>query len=745
MVVSTSALPALTQELELFHTTDPLLYNAPILVFYGPAATIVSASSRIQVHVFTPAGFESYTRLAISPSSPYYAAVNALPREEQGDEICRGIAFGLSKYFAEIPNDVKECWTKQASTNKRPASPFGLFSPTHVAVLASRMSRVQKAQGVIEDLQRALGEKNISWLDLDVVLPAGSIAELEEGADADDVTEEEICKRRYGKYADFISSLGDPAFLPTSKLKRAPSKATAVGRSQMFRKGQKEMVRKEMCELVDTEESYIQKLSQLVDEIARDVREKSNDDSVPVQSAEERAIDTLFPQSLGRMREVNGNFLAAIRTILDETEEAAIADIEREGTSDAPATPSAVKRSDDIGVTRFAKCLLEHLPHFAEDYPAYTAGHAQFSSLIKQLLKSPNTEIASTLQQFGEQRLTSMLIEPIQRLPRYTLYIDTISKLLPFGHPALKSLLKARDIVTEICSQDVSDDHQADVEKRLKRLVQGWPAELSDLGRLVTVADIVKLEPPYDPEQPNGRAGLALLFADALILLEKGNINVMNARGLQTELDKPSVPALSDAGRPQTPAGLQFGGAIGLDTALFTECLDGRAITIMRKRRSSDQDPPALPPAILLLEGPYSAKAIRLAEEISKARVEGRFSETEREGGRWDVRSALSGPEELNMFSAIFESDGKPRDRVANIQLIVDDKERAHAFKYKDDTRDGVLHMKYLSADTWQITVENKQGLLSRDRVPSEELATAVLRRCTILLSFVYILLTLCQ
>ena len=72
MAVAIPAPPALSGELSLFHTTDPLLSNSPVLVFHGPAATIGATSSRIQVHVFTAAGYGSYARLAVSPNSPFY-------------------------------------------------------------------------------------------------------------------------------------------------------------------------------------------------------------------------------------------------------------------------------------------------------------------------------------------------------------------------------------------------------------------------------------------------------------------------------------------------------------------------------------------------------------------------------------------------------------------------------------------------------------------------------------------------
>src|ERR1700753_3083100 len=111
MVLIVPPPPVLSPDvISVFYTVDELLARSPIVIFYGPSATPTASAnnSRIQAHIFTPAGLQSYTRLTISPSSALYSAVNCLPREEQGDEVCRGLAFSLYKYFAELPQNVKD-------------------------------------------------------------------------------------------------------------------------------------------------------------------------------------------------------------------------------------------------------------------------------------------------------------------------------------------------------------------------------------------------------------------------------------------------------------------------------------------------------------------------------------------------------------------------------------------------------------------------------------------------------------
>ncbi|GAB7350774.1 hypothetical protein MBLNU459_g1316t1 [Dothideomycetes sp. NU459] len=736
MVVVSPALPALSGELALFHTTDPLLSNSPVLVFYGPAASISSTTSRIQVHVFTPAGLESYTRLAISPNSPYYNAVNALPREEQGDEVCRGLAFGLSKYFAEIPKPVKEAWIVQATAGKKAASAFALFSDPHIAILASRMNRVENVEDIIEDIQCALGEQSASWLDLDVVLPPGSIQTIdadEEDVEHDGVDEDELCVRRYGKYAPFVKMLGEPAFLPTSRLRRAPSKPTAIGRSQVFLRDQRETTRREMSELVDTEANYVSKIGTLVKEVAKDLREAARNTAIPITSPVERMVQELFPQTLDKILEINSAFLDAIRNTLDKTEEAAMRDFEDQ----TEETSRDVNISDAIGLTDFAKCLLEWFPKFAEDYPEYMRAHSRFPRLLRKVNKDANAVIVGKVQDIGEQRLTSMLIEPVQRLPRYTLYIDCIAKQLPVAHPALKLLLKARDIVSEICSQDAPGMQETNILERLQRLVKSWPTDIEDIGRLITITDVVELFPPYDAEQCRGSSGVLLLFTDCAIFLEKRGAHAMSARALLSELGKPLMDDRRDSSRPNTPPTLHFVDSFSLRDTMITEYLSHTAINLLPDSRGVGS---GIVPEhrIYVLEGSYSGKASKFQEEWTKAQLEGRFSEEERESGKWEVRSAQTAGGELNLFNAIFEDcQRQHKDNfgdIAKIRVIIDPDRHEHHNKIGENGLEASVFLTSLGNGFWQIATEGALATATRDKVTEGEFLPVLIRRLSGLL-----------
>ena len=672
MAVVVPAPPALSGELSLFHTTDPLLANSPVLVFQGPASSIGAASSRIQVHIFTPAGYASYARLAVSPNSQYYSAVSNLPREEQGDEVCRSIAFGLKKYFLELPAQVKEQWCSQA---KAP-SPSTLFGDAHIAILASRITRIENVDDVILEIKQAFAEQRLPWLDVDVVLPAGAIKSPPVSTDSagpEDLDESQLLTQRFGRYAELIDCFGALVFMPTSKLKRAPSKPITVGRTASFLKQQKETVRKELCELLDTEESYVGRITDL-----HDLADANPEDEATTQTQ----IRSVFPDSIAAVVKLNTEFLTDLRTVFDATETTALQDIE--AMEDVEQTARQAREdfvSDTQGIGAIAQCLCEWFPRFSEAYREYMQGQARATLQLRSLLRNGDPAVVASLQKIGEQKLTSLLIEPVQRLPRYNLYIDTMVKQLPVRHPAIKPLLKARDMITEICDQDDMQSGAPAIWEKLKARVSGWPAENNATGRLVTAVDFVELLFPYAIEGCEADRGILLVFTNSIAALERRGEASISAKALLTELESGQAPLRLTQNRPNTPHDLNFFRKVQLDVVDVLESQEGRCIQLITK---FGLDITAQPPQAttvdsyqtLRLEGLYERKADRLIEEISKARLEGRFSEPEREGTKWEVRASDPVADTASILSAVFEDSSAEhvaaRTSPAPIRIIVD-------------------------------------------------------------------------
>ncbi|OJD34827.1 rho guanyl nucleotide exchange factor [Diplodia corticola] len=741
MVLISPPPPALSPDLlEPFYTTDELLSNAPFLVFYGATSTqtVNSTAGRVQVHIYSPAGLLSYPRLTISPSSPLYAAVDCLAREDQGDEVCRALAFSLFKYFSELSPVAKSTWQSRTNSQGRPPSAPKLFSEAHAASLAGRMARVDNAAEVVQDVRQALAEQGVSWLDVDVVLPPGSVKELDsnlrESLLPEETAEQVMLDARYGEYAPLVKAFGEPSFLPTTRLRRAPSKPTGLSRSVQFTRQQKENLRRELCEFIDTEENYVGKVYDLLHSVAEDFRQKARSKSPNSSSPSEEALEGLFPPSLDEILTVNTSFLEDIRKIIEGTENEAIQDIEATaGELLESGTPEDL-HADVTGTFAFAKCLVEWFPKFSDCYTEYIQAHAEFGQYLRIFLRETGSSFSKRVQETGEQRLMSMLIEPVQRLPRYSLYIDNLVKQLPVRHPALKPLLKARDIIAEICSRDSPSGQLSKVIERLQHLIPSWPSAFHPEGRLITAMDVVELAPPYrkDVKARGASPAILLLFADELVLLIKSGHKTMSARGLLAEIDNPSVP-LDEP--PQIATQLIFLQHMKLDNIWFHEVDDGSMIQLYHSDGSS-QPPTTLHSlnasslCMFYLTGSYEMKAARWLEETVKARVECRFSEAERESHKWDVR-CLTG--DMNLFSAIFEeADGmipEGRRDPARIRVVIDPQKGARTLNAGDEGVELIASVTAATEELYWLQIEGMNGYSTRDKVTATELLPVLSKR----------------
>ncbi|KAH6662978.1 hypothetical protein B0J14DRAFT_281273 [Halenospora varia] len=700
MVRLTDELTLAQDQVSLYYTTDAYLSNLPVLIFHGPSTTSNSTlnSSRIQVHIFTAAGFQSYPRITISPNSPFYQSVNHLPREKQGDEICRGLAFGLLKYFKELPEVVKSGLILQSanSRGKRPASAPALFGEQHAAEVVASMVKVENIADIMGDIEAALLPQNIHHVDIDLVLPPGSIAPFQEEADEhmDDHMEDEEPQdptlKQYGMYAPLVKLFGEVAFLPTSKLRRAPSKPTSLNRSRSFLKDQKMSLRREMGELVDTEERYVIKMHELVNHIADDFRAKSKNRPFGSFSPSEQDLEKLFPRCLDRILQINSAFLAAIRKVMDETEEDAMQDLETTHMGSTGSRYGGTGRlKDPTGALAFAKVLIEWFPQFSECYQEYINASQDFPQIISLFMKQQSS-FSSRVQQTGEQRLRSAVIEPVQRLPRYSLFIDNIVNYLPVSHPALQPMLKARDIITGICSMDPPTPDKSQLVNRLRNIVDSWPSSLQPHGRLITAVDFIEPPAPFHvgpSASVNLREGMFLVFADSVVILRKAIGCTLSARGVMAEIDKPSAQSMmasvtAAAGGQKRTWELSFGGWHVLGDTKFTMSNDGRNVWMASLHdlkdpgTGRDRTAPGSTLRTFILQGGYEGKALKLTEEIARARIEGRFSEKERETDKWRLRSIRLLAAEITIHTAVFEEGVESliegRKEPAPIRIVVD-------------------------------------------------------------------------
>ena len=737
MITLSPPLPELSaDELSLYYAQDDLLEGLPVFVFYGPSTTGNSTqnSSRIQAHIYTLAGFHSFPRLTVAPTSPLYAAVNHLPSEQQGDEISRGLAVSLLSYFATLPKELKTTLRTRAASRRPNGMAPMMFDEMHAGDLAATMEELDQKLELTAYLTSALSTQTLSWVDMDVVLPEGTIRR----ATSDTSQEQEplfdkdgLPLYHYGQYKSIIEALGSPAFLPTSKLQRAPSRPTVHNKSKTLSKDQKISLRREMCELVDTESNYISKINDLANSVAVEFR----------RNARSNICEALFPQALNHIVAVNESFYQDILSVLDETENDAIRDIEggagNETDLGSPVTQG--RRRDPTGSTHFAKVLVRWFPKFMGPYQDYLRASIDFPEIIGQSIAGGSSAVPTFLQTFGEQRLRSALIEPVQRLPRYSLLIDNMISLLPSSHLALTSLLQARDIITEICNLETSTTADLTRSSRiLRNLVADWPATLSFAGRLITAVDVTELYPPY-VANGGGMMGLLLLFSDIIVLLQKIGENPLSARGVIAEVNRPTTSTnalLSSA--LILDKGLKFQAALDLTQLHIAESEDGQIVRLAVSRPientiGTTANKSHHSTKVFSMLGPYLGKAARFSEEVAKARIEARFSESLRESGKWALRSISPAGGTLGVLISLYEARPDvtcvPTTGLCQVRLIVDGAETARQLVADVVGMRVAACITSCNSGVYRLDTEGADGTCFTDNCTSENLNTILLAR----------------
>ena len=695
MVRVTEELALSPEHVTLYSASDPLLGQLPVLIFHGPSTTAnyTLNSSRIQIHIYSPAGYQSFPRITVSPNSPFYSVVAHLPREFQGDEVCRGLAFGLYKYFMELPEVVKNHLKNQypVTQARRPGSAPALFGEQHAADLAKAAVQAENTTEVIGMLEHALRTQHLSNVDVDLVLPPGSIVPLD-SADLEQVPEGEDemldpTLRQYTGYTPLVKLFGEPVFLPTSKLRRAPSRPNSLNRSKSFSKNQKVELRMKMGELLDTEERYVLKINELVNNIAHDFRQKARERPTGSVSPCEEDLEKLFPKSADSILENNSAFMQELRRVMDESEDDAIKDMELPFPTMRMGGPNKAK--DPSGAVAMAKIFLEWFPKFTECYQDYIRASQNFPQLLNVFLDNQSS-FRQRVVQTGEQTIRSLLIEPVQRLPRYSLFIDQIVACLPMTHPALQLLLRARDIITNICSMDEPVPEKPHITSRLRATVENWPLDLEPQGRLILAADFLELAAPYLPVSQNqevpDRPGVLLLFSDCIAIVQKRSNPGLSGRELLREIDKPSPAGLlasmtNAAGGPGTWE-FTFTGWHSLADVRFTESSDGRVVwmTSTQEMRGANTGEyftsKASTSRCFLLQEQYEGRASKWSEDLVKARIEGRFAEKEREDPSWTLRTVKMQDTTFNLHAAVFQEGAQQliegRREPAPIRIVLD-------------------------------------------------------------------------
>ena len=435
----------LTQLSSIFSGHDtPTIYYAEdgpylprILIFYWPVHALgaLGSTSRVRTTILSAAGFKSYGAFSVAPSSSYYSAVHKLPDEKQRDDVCRALAFALCRYFSEVPTEVKNAITEE-NLREGPGLKWG---QTHAAQVACKMTRVINTQEIIEALRPFSKERPSSPIPPPAIRPLTSIRKTRPSYLPADPSQTSTPFSRFTTPSKRVSS-GQKKSPSGSTIKKNSISATHKQNIEQW-----EALRFKMCELVDTEDRYIVRLQELIDLVMSQGRTAKSINNKVSSSKSQKTVNAMlqFPSLLDQIKDLNLAFLDDVESALQASEDQALNFIEQ-----SPGVPNTAAQQprDPIGITGFSKVLLNHFPKFPVPYRAYLDLHAQISSNLDQFFKDDATSV---------QVAPSLLMEPAQRISRYSLYIDNMLPQIPTTNTiAIRTLEKARKIIAEICEME---------------------------------------------------------------------------------------------------------------------------------------------------------------------------------------------------------------------------------------------------------------------------------------------------
>ena len=131
-----------------------------------------------------------------------------------------------------------------------------------------------------------------------------------------------------------------------------------------------------------------------------------------------------------------------------------------------------------------------------------------------------------------------------------------------------------------------------------------------------------------------------------------------------------------------------------------------------------------------ILRGAYEGRAAHLTKDLCRARIEGRFSEDERDSEKWECRS-ISG--ELGIFSAIYEAPNtlsNPARPAATVSLSVDLPRLTTQDVSSHDQGQIKAMLKTLPSNQYLLEVDGPSGVHSQDRIAEADLLPVLTKRC---------------
>ncbi|KAG5519304.1 hypothetical protein PMAC_001929 [Pneumocystis sp. 'macacae'] len=246
-------------------------------------------------------------------------------------------------------------------------------------------------------------------------------------------------------------------------------------------------------EILQTEQNYINRLRHLILDYVLPLRTQAKTSKNPPLGLYD--VNRMFPLSLNDIISVNSAFLQDFMKAKTDLEKA------------------------DSCVTHFSQ--------FKKVYAKYLELSVDFESILRHNLRNPKFRDFVDTQKYKAERNISvreLIMEPVQRIPRYSLFLENIISNTHPESPALAPFQKALSIVKDIAQMKIMEaEEKSKLFRKLMGYVSGFPPELISNSRyFVTAIDAIEILPPYVNSSSKIYCTL-LLFSDCLVILKKSS------------------------------------------------------------------------------------------------------------------------------------------------------------------------------------------------------------------------------
>ncbi|QSL65949.1 hypothetical protein MERGE_003086 [Pneumocystis wakefieldiae] len=427
----------------------------------------VDKFNMIHAHVFTCCGPLSLPLITPKNQEKLSIVISHLPHDSRNQSF-QVIAMAILQYFIFIPLYIKKEVLRQYNSLKGSEDQERriAFDEMHAGDIAGHC-KLLKLSDISSILCCMLQKRKMVSFNMDIILPDNSkstplFSKLQEMTSDDEKSSESPFENKV---------VPGPM---TDNYKEHDKKRSSI-----------------LDEILQTEQNYIDRLRHLVLDYVLPLRAQAKSSKNPPLGLYD--INRIFPVSLNDIISLNSAFLQDFIQAKTEIEK--------------------------------ANSFVIHFYRFKKTYSKYLELSVDFESLLRHNLRNPKFRNFVDNQKYKAEKNISvreLIMEPVQRIPRYSLFLENVISYTHPKSPALAHFQKALTIIKEIAQMKVMEaEKRSKLFQKLMSYIPGFPAELISNSRyFITAVDAIEILPPF--LSSSGKLFYTLLlFSDCLAILKK--------------------------------------------------------------------------------------------------------------------------------------------------------------------------------------------------------------------------------